>query len=43
MTELELKDRFKKFSIRIINMVDSMPDTISGKELVKPSLEFTET
>ena len=33
MTELELKDRFKKFSIRIINMVDSMPDTISGRAI----------
>ena len=33
MTELELKDRFKKFSIRIIRMVDSMPNTISGRAI----------
>ena len=33
MTELELKERFKKFSIRIIKMVDSMPDTISGRAI----------
>ena len=33
MTELELKDRFKKFSVRIIKMVDSMPDTISGRAI----------
>jgi four helix bundle protein len=33
MSELELKDRLKKFSIRIINMVNSMPDTISGKAI----------
>jgi len=31
MTEEELKDRFKAFSIRIINMVDNMPNTISGR------------
>ena len=33
MTELELKERFKKFSVRIIKMVDSMPDTISGRAI----------
>ncbi|MCR5152221.1 MAG: four helix bundle protein [Prevotella sp.] len=33
MTELELKQRFKDFSIRIIRMVDSMPSTISGKAI----------
>ena len=33
MTEQELKDRFKKFSIRIIKMVDSMPNTISGRAI----------
>ena len=33
MTEDELKDRFKAFSIRIINMVDNMPDTISGRAI----------
>ncbi len=31
MTELELKERFKKFSIRVIKMVDSMPNTVSGR------------
>ena len=33
MTEQELRERFKKFSIRIIKMVDSMPNTISGRAL----------
>ena len=33
MTELELKDRFKRFSVRIIKMVDSMPDTVSGRAI----------
>lgn len=33
MTELELKERFKHFSFRIINMVDSMPNTISGRAI----------
>jgi four helix bundle protein len=33
MTEDELKERFKAFSIRIINMVDSMPNTISGRAI----------
>jgi four helix bundle protein len=33
MTELELKDRFSKFSIRIIKMVDSMPNTVSGRAI----------
>ena len=33
MTELELKERFKHFSLRIINMVDSMPNTISGRAI----------
>ena len=33
MTEDELKDRFKAFNIRIINMVDNMPDTISGRAI----------
>ena len=33
MTELELKERFKKFSVRIIKMVDSMPDTILAGQL----------
>ena len=33
MTELELKERFKSFSIRIIKMVDNMPNTISGRAI----------
>ena len=33
MTEQELRERFKKFSIRIIKMVDSMPNTISGRAI----------
>ena len=33
MTEDELKERFKALSIRIINMVDSMPNTISGRAI----------
>ena len=33
MTEDELKERFKAFSIRIINMVDSMPNTVSGRAI----------
>ena len=33
MTQNELKDRLKAFSIRIIKMVDSMPNTISGKAI----------
>ncbi|MBR2242554.1 MAG: four helix bundle protein [Prevotella sp.] len=33
MTELELKERFKQFSIRIIKMVDSMPNSVSGRAI----------
>ena len=33
MTESELKDRFKNFSVRIIKMVDSMPNSISGRTI----------
>ena len=33
MTEDELKNRFKLFSIRIIKMVDCMPNTISGRAI----------
>ena len=33
MTEEELKDRFKCFSIRIIKMVDSLPNTLSGRAI----------
>ncbi|MBR1652257.1 MAG: four helix bundle protein [Alloprevotella sp.] len=31
MTETELKERLKAFSVRIIKMVDSLPNTISGR------------
>ena len=33
MTELELKARFKSFSVRIIRMVASMPNTISARAI----------
>lgn len=33
MTELELKERFKNFTVRIIRLVDSMPNTISGRAI----------
>lgn len=35
MDKEELKERFRKFSLRIIKMVDSMPNTISGYALAK--------
>jgi four helix bundle protein len=35
MTELELKQRFKSFSIRIIKLVDAMPNTISSIAIAK--------
>ena len=31
MTAEELKSRFKKFAIRIVRMVDNLPNTLSGK------------
>ena len=31
--EEELKDRFKKFSVRIIRLVDNMPNTLSGRAI----------
>ena len=33
MTENELKERLKSFAIRIVKLVDSMPNTISGRAL----------
>ncbi len=33
MTEDELKKRFKLFAIRIIKMVDSMPNTVSARAI----------
>ena len=33
MTEQDLKDRLKRFSVRIIKMVDCMPNTISGRAI----------
>ena len=35
MTELELKERFRLFSIRIVKMVDAMPNTISGNAIAR--------
>lgn len=35
MNSEELKTRFKKFSLRIIKMVDHMPNTISGNAIAK--------
>ena len=35
MTELELKQRFRTFSTRIIKMVDAMPNTISATAIAK--------
>jgi len=31
----DLKKRFKMFSLRIIKMVDGMPNTISGNAIAK--------
>jgi len=33
VNEEELKDRFKKFSVRIIRLVDNMPNTLSGRAI----------
>lgn len=35
MTELELKQRFRSFSNRIVKMVDSMPNSISSVAIAK--------
>jgi len=35
MTELELKERFRDFSIRIVKMVNAMPQTISSIAIAK--------
>lgn len=35
MDKEELKERFQKFSLRIIKMVDSMPNTISGNAIAR--------
>lgn len=35
MTPDELKERYKKFSIRIIRMVNTMPNTIAGNAIAK--------
>ena len=35
MTSEELKERFRKFSLRIIKMVDAMPNTISGNAIAR--------
>ena len=35
MTEDELKERFKQFSLRIIKMVDAMPHSVAGWAIAK--------
>ena len=35
MNELELKERFRTFSIRIVKMVNAMPHTISATAIAK--------
>ena len=35
MTEAELKDRLRLFGIRIVKMVDNMPNTISSMAIAK--------
>lgn len=35
MTREELKERFRQFSLRIIKMVDTMPNTISGTAIAR--------
>lgn len=35
MTKDDLKERFRQFSLRIINLVDNMPNTIAGNALAK--------
>ena len=35
MTREELKERFRQFSLRIIKMVDTMPNTISANAIAK--------
>ena len=35
MTTEELKERFRKFSVRIIRMVNSMPNTIASNAIAK--------
>jgi len=35
MTEEALKERFRQFSLRIIKMVDSMPNTIAANAIAK--------
>lgn len=33
MTTVELKNRFRDFSVRIVKMVDKLPNTIAGRAL----------
>ena len=35
MTEQELKERLKSFAVRVIRMVDSMPNTVSAMAIAK--------
>ena len=36
MTTDELKERFRKFTIRIVRLVNAMPNTIAGNAIAKP-------
>ena len=40
MTELELKNRFRSFSIRTVKMVDVMPCTISATAIAKQVVRY---
>ncbi len=33
MTETELKERFKQFSLRIVRLVNNMPNSIAGRAI----------
>lgn len=35
MTKEELKERFRQFSLRIINLVNNMPNSIAGNAIAK--------
>ena len=35
MTTDELKERFRKFTIRIVRLVNAMPNTIAGNAIAK--------
>jgi len=33
MTEQELKDRTKRFSLRVLKVVNALPDTVAGRAI----------